>query len=130
MTFLDTHTWLWWLSDSSLLSEAARTQIAAAIEEESLVASAISAWEAEMLVNKGQLELTLAVDDLVAHCESLPFFSFVSITASVGVKAARLDPFHPDPADRMIVATALHYGGVLVTKDERIQRFKEVRTVW
>ncbi|MEX2536783.1 MAG: type II toxin-antitoxin system VapC family toxin [Trueperaceae bacterium] len=130
MTLLDTHVWLWWLSDPSLLTETAKAQIAAAIDGDSLAASSISAWEAEMLVKKGRLELTLAVDDLVSHCDGLSFFSFVPLTAKTGLQAARMEPFHPDPADRMIVATTIHYGGILITKDERIRKYGRVRTVW
>lgn len=130
MTFLDTHAWLWWLSGSPLLTEAAQAQIASATADSTLAVSGISAWEAEMLVKKGRLELRLSVDDLVTHCEGLPFFRFVPISAKIGVKAARIEPFHPDPADRMIVASAIQHGAVLVTRDERIRQFEGVRTVW
>lgn len=83
-----------------------------------------------MLVKKGRLELTLSVDSLVAHCESLPFFGFLPLTAHIAVNAARMEPFHPDPADRIIVATTIHFGGELITKDERIRNFDGVKTAW
>jgi PIN domain nuclease of toxin-antitoxin system len=130
VTFLDTHAWLWWLSDPSLLSERARERIASATEFGSLAVASICAWEAAMLVKKGRLELTLAVDDLVSHCEALSFFRFIPLTATIGVKAVDLEPFLSDSADRIIVATTSHCGGTLVTKDERIRRFRKVRTLW
>jgi PIN domain nuclease of toxin-antitoxin system len=130
VTFLDTHAWLWWLSDPTLLSERARERIASASESGSLAVASICAWEAAMLVKKGRLELTLAVDDLVSHCEGLSFFQFIPVTATIGVRAVHLEPFHSDPADRMIVATTSHYGGTLVTKDERIRKLRKVRTLW
>ena len=83
-----------------------------------------------MLVKKGRLELRIAVDDLVSHCEGLPFFKFVSISPRIAIKSVRLEPFHSDPADRMIVATTQHFGGVLVTKDQRLQGFPHVDTIW
>jgi PIN domain nuclease of toxin-antitoxin system len=130
VTFLDTHAWLWWLSDPSLLSEGAREGIASATDAGSLGVASICTWEAAVLVKKGRLELTLAVDDLVSHCEGLSFFRFIPLTATIGVKAVDLEPFHSDPADRIIVATTSHYGGILVTKDERIRKFRKVRTLW
>jgi PIN domain nuclease of toxin-antitoxin system len=41
-----------------------------------------------------------------------------------------VSPFHGDPADRLIVATALTHGAALVTKDERIREAGVVRTLW
>jgi PIN domain nuclease of toxin-antitoxin system len=42
------------------------------------------------------------------------------LTGEVGIAAATLLDFHPDPADRFITATALLYGATLVTADDRI----------
>ena len=90
----------------------------------------MSAWEAAMLVKKGRLELTLGVEELIYHCEGLPFFSFVPITPRIAVLSVQLEPFHADPADRLIVATAMHYGGLLITSDSKIHNFAQVRAVW
>ena len=130
MTFLDTHAWLWWLSDRSLVGATARKQIAAVIEQASLAASSMSAWEAAVLVKKGRLELTLGVEELIYHCEGLPFFSFAPITPRIAVLSVQLEPFHADPADRLIVATAMHYGGLLLTDDSKIHGFAQVRAAW
>jgi PIN domain nuclease of toxin-antitoxin system len=37
---------------------------------------------------------------------------------------------HADPADRIIVATALLLGGPLATRDRRLRTYPHVRTVW
>ena len=83
-----------------------------------------------MLVRKGRLILRLNVDDYIAHCENLPFLRFIPLTPSIAVKSVELDPLHADPADRIIIATALHHGATLVTKDERIQNFDDLQTIW
>lgn len=38
--------------------------------------------------------------------------------------------FPDDPADRLIVATAMLESAALVTKDARIRRYPAVETIW
>jgi len=127
---LDTHAWLWWLNDPGRIPARTLSRIDAALDDGALAVSAISAWEVAMLVDKGRLELTMPVDDLVAACEQLPGFSLLPLTARVAASAARLAPLHPDPADRFITATALAANATLVTKDERLLATDLVRTDW
>ena len=39
-------------------------------------------------------------------------------------------PLHPDPADRIIIATALSTGASIVTKDKKIAAYSHVKTIW
>jgi PIN domain nuclease of toxin-antitoxin system len=39
-------------------------------------------------------------------------------------------PFHSDPADQIIVATAREENAVILTKDEKILNYKSVRSLW
>jgi PIN domain nuclease of toxin-antitoxin system len=39
-------------------------------------------------------------------------------------------PFHGDPADQIIVATARHHQALVVTKDEKIQQYAHVQSLW
>ena len=130
MILLDTHAWLWWLSDPSRLSHRAAQRIEAARADGVVAISTISAWEAALLVQKGRLELRLPVRDVVAACERLPFFRFVPIGAEIAIAAVELGGLHADPADRLIIATARHEGLELVTKDERLQAWPGVTTTW
>lgn len=130
MTLLDTHVWLWWLHDPAKLSASARSTVDSARDSSSLAVSTMSVWELALLVKKGRLELRLSPADIVAHCERLGFLSFLSVTAPIALGAISLEPFHSDPADRLIVATAIHTGATLVTKDERIRDSGAVPTVW
>lgn len=55
----------------------------------------------------------------------------VAIDASILRKTFKLAGFdRRDPADRIIMATALVEDAVLVTRDERIVKWPGVRTVW
>ena len=93
--------------------------------------SCISSWELAQLVQRIRLQLALNVRDWLASCEALPFVSFLPVTTAIAIESTRLPNFpHNDPADRIIVATALSLGAVLVTKYEKVQRYKAVQTIW
>lgn len=131
MIVLDTHAWLWWVSDPAQLSPTARQAIDAAAARQELFVSTISAWEVAMLVEKGRLSLSLDVRDWIARSETLPFLSFVPLSTAIAVASVRLPAFpHPDPADRIIAATALSLGATLVSKDEKLRDWPGLRTLW
>lgn len=127
MILLDTHAWIWLASDPDRLGSGARKAIRS---DRSRGVAAISCWEIAMLAARGRIELdrdpvTWMDDALEAEeIELLP------LTPAVAVASAELGNFHGDPADRLIVATALTHGAVLITKDERIRELKIVRTLW
>lgn len=131
MIVLDTHAWLWWVSNPELLNGAAAVAIADARSRRELYVSSISVWEVAMLTQKGRLQLALDVRDWLARCEALPFLQFVPVDNAIAVQATRLpDGLHGDPADRIIVATTLSLGATLVTKDEKLLRYPPVKTLW
>lgn len=127
---LDTHAWIWWINDPSKLSRPSKQHIKQAMQQNAIYISAISAWEVTMLVAKKRLAFELDVQDWVSRSEALPWVQFVPIDTAIAVKAAQLKNFHPDPADRLIVATALFFGLSLISKDEKIQRSGAVTTIW
>jgi PIN domain nuclease of toxin-antitoxin system len=128
---LDTHALVWWANDPAELSDAARTAIDAAAETKSVYVSCISSWELALLSERGRLKLALDVRDWIARCEALPFLTFVPVSSAIAVESVRLSDFpHADPADRIIVATAMSLGARLVTRDEKIRSYAHVQTVW
>ena len=93
--------------------------------------SSISVWEVALLVKRGRLELTMDMGDWLRHCEALPELQFVPVDNNIALKSTQLSDFgSPDPADRIIVATALSLGIPLATRDERIQAYDQVITIW
>jgi len=69
--------------------------------------------------------------DWIARSESLPFFRFVPVDNAIAIRSVRLEePFHKDPADRIIVATAMTMGMPLVTSDRKILKYPNVKTIW
>lgn len=128
MTVLDTHTWLWWAADRDKLPAALRRRLEG---EKELVLSSISCWEVGMLVERGRLKLRdsprLAIRELLA----IPRLRVEAVSETIATEAGLLgDAFHGDPADRLIIATALEFRAPLATKDERIRRSKLLQTIW
>jgi len=131
MIVLDTHTWVWWISNPASISLPARKIIDSNMENDEILISSISAWEVALLVAKGRLQLTMEIRDWIAKSEGLPFIKFIPVDNVIAVKSVSLPkPFHTDPADRIIVATATTVGAPLVTKDERILKYPHVETIW
>ncbi len=131
MIVLDTHIWIWWVSDSRELSAKARQVIEGARGEGTIYVSSISIWEVALLVEKDRLRLRMDVRDWIAKSEALPFLNFVPVDNKIALKSAHLPGLlHSDPADRIIIATALIKEAILVTKDEKIINYPHIRTAW
>jgi PIN domain nuclease of toxin-antitoxin system len=131
MIVLDTHAWIWFTSKPQVLSKKGQKAINAAVKEKNILVSSISTWEVALLVKKKRLELSMDVSDWIAKSESLPFIHFIPVSNSIAVRSVNLpQPLHPDPADRIIIATALSVGAPIVTKDKKISDYKHVKTIW
>jgi PIN domain nuclease of toxin-antitoxin system len=131
MIVLDTHAWIWFVSNPDILSKRAEKAVNAAVKDKSILISSISAWEVALLVTKKRLKLTLDITDWIAKSESLPFIQFVPVTNSIAVKSVNLPlPLHSDPADRIIIATAFSVGAALFKKDEKLLSYSHIKTIW
>lgn len=129
MILLDTHAWIWWVSDPGKLSNAAHEAIEGARE---VAISPISCWELATKVVRGRLHLDRDLDVWIHQALARPRLRVAHLLPEIAVAAGRLgtEGFHGDPADRMIAATALHHGVALVTKDQAIRSFSRVRSIW
>lgn len=88
--------------------------------------SAITCWEIALLVEKGRLRLARDVTTWLDGALSLPGVRLMAIDPPIAVASVRLPGnFHSDPADRLIVATARHYGVPLVTADRAILAYAQ-----
>ncbi len=119
MIVLDTHT-LVWLDEGSLrLGKKSLSFIDQSLKLGELYISAISFWEVAMLVTKGRLEINFPIDvwrqNLINNgLKEIP------LSGNTAIHAALLDDFHGDPADRMIVSSAINANASLCTADEKI----------
>ena len=84
-----------------------------------------------MLVARDRLAFTMDAGLWIARVEALPFLTFIPVDNRVAIRAIQLENFpHRDPADRIIVATAILAGATLVTSDPRIRSYSPVKTLW
>lgn len=118
MILLDTHVLLWYERGDRRLGAQARRVFESALQEGDVAVSAISFWEVGMQIQKGRLRLSLDLDawrrDLLDHG-----LLEIPVDGIISARAGLLANIHGDPADRLIVSTALA-GHQLVTADERI----------
>ena len=124
---LDTHAFLWWLTDSPRLSEPARQAIAADTNE--VLVSAASAWEITTKHRLGRLPNAEVVASDVAGTIARQDFDELPITVDHAARAGALPGPHRDPFDRMLIAQALLGNLVLVSNETLFDRYG-VRRLW
>jgi PIN domain nuclease of toxin-antitoxin system len=119
MILLDTHVLLWLIKGDKPLGKKARTIIEQAFADNKLAVSAITFWEIAMLYRRKRITLQMPVSFFRQFLFKMGLRE-VAITGEIGILAAELDNFHPDPADRIIAATALIKKADLITADALI----------
>ena len=118
MILLDTHVLVWFWHGRSQLGRHARGTIEREWQAGTAAVSTITFWEAGMLQGKGRVTLTA---DLAAWRAALLRAALVEIPVdgAIAARAGVLRDLHGDPADRLILATALE-GHQLITADMRL----------
>lgn len=122
---LDTHIVLWLDSGSDRLRQSTRMLIDACWQAGgSVLVSAITAWEIALLVDTGRIVLDLPVEAWVTRFLGRPGIQAVPLEHHAACRTYRLHHLaRRDPADRLLIATAIERACPLVTYDERITRF-------
>ena len=114
---LDTHIYLWHVSDDERLSKEARSLI---LEAESIHISAASLWEIAIKVKLGKLNADLG--RLIAEMEPSGFVE-LPVTTRHAAEVAKLPLLHGDPFDRLLVAQAMSEPLYLVTTDSQLPQY-------
>jgi PIN domain nuclease of toxin-antitoxin system len=122
---LDTHIALWLDSGDERLRPSTRNLIDDCWRSGgSIFLSSVSAWEIALLVDTSRINLDLPVEAWIERFLDRPGIVAAALTpsaASRSYQTYRLD--HRDPADRLLIATAVELACPLVTYDARIARF-------
>jgi PIN domain nuclease of toxin-antitoxin system len=97
---------------------------------EGIGVSIISCWEVAKLVEYGRLKLPQDVVAWLGIALGYPGVRLLDLTPAIVVESTRLpQPFHKDPADQMIVATARIHDYPIATADDKILDYAHVRTI-
>ena len=118
MILLDTHVVLWLRTGDERLGPLARREIDRAWQSGELAVSSISFWEVAMLKSKRRISFQENLEQW-RRVQLEQGMVEIPVDGKIGLRATGLTDFHPDPADRLIVATALE-GHRLVTADKHI----------
>jgi len=131
MIALDTHAWIWWVSQQDKLSPAVQRALSLVSDKEPVIVSSISVWEVYTLVAKGRLALKTDVAHWVHQCELSSKIRFLPVDNEIARISVQLPKGLPeDPADRLIIASAISLGATLITKDTKIRESGAVQTLW
>src|SRR6266851_409518 len=118
---VDTHVWLWLVAGSPELSQQARQTVDRAAAAGTLRIAAISLWEIALLASRGRIVLGKSISLWLEEALAEPGPAIEPLSPQIAIESYALpDVFHPDPADRMIVATARVIGAALLTRDRQI----------
>ena len=121
---LDTHIWLWTLSDPKRLGRRVLQQLKDEANE--LWLSPMSTYEALTLYYKRRFEIDGNLAEWLARATAGT--REAPLTHEIALLARQL-PLHQDPADRILAATAEVLDLTLVTADERLLGLGTIRTI-
>jgi len=125
---VDTHALVWFLADDSRLSQTAKGALKAAERTEvgALVPTIVLA---ELVHIAEKKKVPVSVSEVLKAIQDVGGFLVVPLDLSIVRRMVELPPswgIH----DRIIAATALHYGARLLTRDEELRAAAELDTLW
>jgi PIN domain nuclease of toxin-antitoxin system len=124
---LDTHTFLWWITDDHRLSDRVR-EIMGNMESE-LYLSVASGWEMAIKAGIGKLSLPGDLELFISEQLSINAVNPLPIQMGHALYVHILPDYHRDPFDRLIIAQARIEGMPILTADQQIMRYP-VKTIW
>ncbi len=115
---LDTCTWIWIANGDARIT----SEIQLILGEADWLVSAISVWEVAMLAAKKRIELNYSIERWIDEALiKVPGLTLVPLSPEISVTSCHLKAcHHSDPADRIIIATAIQHQATLVTADSKI----------
>jgi len=130
MILLDTHVVIWLLTSPERISKPAAKAIAKSGAEGSRPGiSAASVFELAYARKRGRIHMSVSDPVLLKRLRG--WFDFFPVTEMIALEAAAIaEPFHGDPMDRIIAATAIVENCTLISADQRIREAGVCAVVW
>ena len=120
---LDTHIFLWWMSDAEQLSQEVFDIISDGSNQ--IYISSATIWEIAIKEALGKLE----VDADLAHAIEENGFVELKVSAICANATKKLEQIHRDPFDRMLIAQAIEGDMTLITVDGYIVQYDGVKVL-
>jgi len=122
---LDTHTFIWAITDERRLSPRARSLIASS----ELWWSVVSLWEAIQKAQVGKLSLPLPAGPFLTGELRSNHVRLLPVSLSHVLRVEELPLHHRDPFDRLLIAQSIEEGWPIITADPRFTRYP-VDVIW
>lgn len=131
MIVVDTHVLIWDALNPNRLSPDARAAIMRANQTTGIFVADITLWEIAMLTQKGRIQVTMDVHSFLNLLLQANEIHLVAISPEIAAHSVHLPAtVNYDPADRLIVATALEKNFPLVTADRNLQSSAPISIIW
>jgi PIN domain nuclease of toxin-antitoxin system len=124
---LDTHIFLWWITDATLLSKNARDLISDGFNV--LYWSAASSWELTIKYALGRIPLPEDPKWFIPPQLAKNNIESIPITDEHAFQTGLLPQHHRDPFDRMLIAQSQIESVVLLSNDRQLSRY-DVQIQW
>lgn len=124
---LDTHAFLWFITNDPKLSAAARARIADPNNE--ILISPASYWEAAIKVSLKKYPLTVPFELFIRNGIDGNGFKILPIEPKHVAELSALPFHHKDPFDRLLIAQAL-VENISIVSGEAIFDTYQVQRVW
>ena len=118
---LDAHIFLWFITGSSRIPEAMKTDILNPANEVYL--SVVSVWEISVKYQIGRLSLPEPPQIYLPAQRQRHQIASLSLDEASVSQLAGLPSIHRDPFDRMLVCQALEQDMIIVTADAMLQSY-------
>lgn len=124
---LDTHTFIWWVSESEKLPKLVQTSFRA--PDNSLILSVVSAWEMQIKLQLGKLQFNTPLKTLIGNQQRTNNLQILPVRLAHVWALDSLPLHHRDPFDRLLIAQANVEDAFLVSRDEAFSDYP-VKLLW
>jgi PIN domain nuclease of toxin-antitoxin system len=124
---LDTHTFLWWITEDKRLSERVCSLIS--LSDNDIYLSPAAGWEIAIKYSIGRLNLSDDPQTLIPSEIMKNNFMVLPITMTHTLYLTQLEQIHRDPFDRILISQSITEKMPIITKDQTIKKY-EAETIW